>query len=96
MPVMNLTRPPPPPPEPSFPPRPPPPPPPPMINALTFVELLATVKVPLLVNVCIVLLPLVDLDPFFRDPETQLTIKDLLNSLKDHYVIKRLSYSNLF
>ena len=43
-----------------------------------------------------VLLPLIDLDPFFRDPETQLTIKDLLNSLKDHYVIKRLSYSNLF
>ena len=60
---MNLTRPPPPPPEPSFPPRPPPPPPPPMINALTFVELLATVKVPLLVNVCIVLLPLVVLVP---------------------------------
>ena len=43
-----------------------------------------------------VLLPLIDLDPFFRDPETQLTIKDLLNSLNDHYVIKRLSYSNLF
>ena len=43
-----------------------------------------------------VLLPLIDLDPFFRDPETQLTIKELLNSLKDHYVIKRLSYSNLF
>ena len=43
-----------------------------------------------------VLLPLIDLDPFFRDPETQLTIKDLLNSLKDHYVIKRLSYSNFF
>ena len=43
-----------------------------------------------------VLLPLIDLDPFFRDPETQLTIRDLLNSLKDHYVIKRLSYSNLF
>ena len=43
-----------------------------------------------------VLLPLIDLDPFFRDPETQLTTKDLLNSLKDHYVIKRLSYSNLF
>ena len=43
-----------------------------------------------------VLLPLIDLDPFFRDPETQLTIKDLLNSLKDHYVIKRLGYSNLF
>ena len=43
-----------------------------------------------------VLLPLIDLDPFFRDPETQLTIKDLLDSLKDHYVIKRLSYSNLF
>ena len=43
-----------------------------------------------------VLLPIIDLDPFFRDPETQLTIKDLLNSLKDHYVIKRLSYSNLF
>ncbi len=43
-----------------------------------------------------VLLPLIDLDPFFREPETQLTIKDLLNSLKDHYVIKRLSYSNLF
>ena len=43
-----------------------------------------------------VLLPLIDLDPFFGDPETQLTIRDLLNSLKDHYVIKRLSYSNLF
>ena len=43
-----------------------------------------------------VLLPLIDLDPFFRDPETQLTLKDLLNSLNDHYVIKRLSYSNLF
>ena len=43
-----------------------------------------------------VLLPLIDLDPFFKDPETKLTIKDLLNSLKDHYVIKRLSYSNLF
>ena len=43
-----------------------------------------------------VLLPLIDINPFFRDPETQLTLKDLLNSLNDHYVIKRLSYSNLF
>ena len=43
-----------------------------------------------------VLLPLIDLDPFFRDPETQLTIKDLLKSLKDQYVIKKLSYRNLF
>ena len=43
-----------------------------------------------------VLLPLIDLDPFLRDPETQLTIKDLLKNLKDHYVIKRLSHSNLF
>ena len=61
--VTNLTRPPPPPPEPSFPPRPPPPPPPPTINALTVAELLVTVKVPLPVNVCIVLLPLVVLVP---------------------------------
>tara|TARA_B100001142_G_scaffold106929_1_gene108744 strand:+ start:406 stop:918 length:513 start_codon:yes stop_codon:yes gene_type:complete len=43
-----------------------------------------------------VLLPLIDLDPFFRDPETQLTIKDLLKDLKDQYVIKKLSYRNLF
>ena len=38
----------------------------------------------------------IDLDPFFRDPETQLTIKDLLKDLKDQYVIKKLSYRNLF
>lgn len=43
-----------------------------------------------------VLLPLIDLDPFFRDPETQLKIKDLLKDLKDQFVIKKLSYSNLF
>ena len=43
-----------------------------------------------------VLLPLIDLNPFFRDPETKLSIKDLLSSLKDHYVIKKLSYSNFF
>ena len=43
-----------------------------------------------------VLLPLIDLDPFFKDPETKLTIKDLLSSLKDQYVIKKLSNSNLF
>ena len=59
----NLTRPPPPPPEPSFPPRPPPPPPPPTINTLTLAALLSTVKVPLLVKVCIVLSPLVVLVP---------------------------------
>ena len=28
--------------------------------------------------------------------ELKSLIKDLLDSLKDHYVIKRLSYSNLF
>ena len=43
-----------------------------------------------------VLLPLIDLAPFIRDPETQLTIKDLLKDLKDQYVIKKLSYRNLF
>ena len=43
-----------------------------------------------------VLLPLIELDPFFKDPETKLTIKDLINRLKDQYVIKKLSNSNLF
>jgi len=42
-----------------------------------------------------VLLPLQDIAPFFRDPLTKLTIRELIKKLKDHYVIEKLSYRNL-
>ena len=42
-----------------------------------------------------VLLPLQDIAPFFKDPLTKLTIRELIKKLKDHYVIEKLSYRNL-
>ena len=41
-----------------------------------------------------VLLPLYDIDPFFRHPVNKKTIKYQLADLKEHYVIKKLSYCN--
>jgi len=41
-----------------------------------------------------VLLPLKDIAPFFRHPANKKTIKHQLNALKEHYVIKKLSYCN--
>ena len=41
-----------------------------------------------------VLLPLKDIAPFFRHPTNKKTIKHQLTDLKEHYVIKKLSYCN--
>jgi len=41
-----------------------------------------------------VLLPLKDISPFFRHPVNKKTINYLLTDLKEHYVIKKLSYCN--
>ena len=43
-----------------------------------------------------VLFPLLDIAPFFRDPESKLTVKELIKNLKDYYIIEKLSYRNLF
>ena len=42
-----------------------------------------------------VLFPLLDLAPFFRDPASKLTVRELIKKLKDCYVIEKLSYRNL-
>ena len=43
-----------------------------------------------------VLYPLLDIDPFFKDPVSKLSVKELIKKLKDHYVIEKLNYRNLF
>ena len=43
-----------------------------------------------------VLFPLLDIAPFFRDPTSKLTVKELIKNLKDQYIIEKLSYRNLF
>ena len=43
-----------------------------------------------------VLFPLLDIAPFFKDPVSKLSVKELINKLKDHYVIEKLNYRNLF
>ena len=42
-----------------------------------------------------VLYPLLDIAPFFRDPVSKLSVKELIKNLKDHYVIEKLNYRNL-
>ena len=43
-----------------------------------------------------VLYPLLDIAPFFKDPVSKLSVKELIKNLKKHYVIKKLNYRNLF
>ena len=43
-----------------------------------------------------VLYPLLDITPFFKDPVSKLSVKELIKNLKDHYVIEKLNYRNLF
>ena len=43
-----------------------------------------------------VLCPLLDIAPFFKDPVSKLSVKELIKNLKDHYVIEKLNYRNLF
>ena len=43
-----------------------------------------------------VLFPLLDIAPFLRHPVSKLTVKELIKKLKDHYIIAKLSYRNLF
>ena len=43
-----------------------------------------------------VLCPLCDITPFFKHPVSKLSLKDLIKNLKDHYVIEKLNYRNLF
>ena len=42
-----------------------------------------------------VLYPLLDINPFFRHPVSKLTVKQLIEQLKDTYIVKKLSYRNL-
>ena len=42
-----------------------------------------------------VLYPLLDINPFFRHPVAKLTVKELIEQLKDTYIVKKLSYRNL-
>ena len=42
-----------------------------------------------------VLYPLLDINPFFRHPVSKLTVKQLIELLKDTYIVKKLSYRNL-
>ena len=43
-----------------------------------------------------VLCPLYDINPFFKHPVSKLSVKELIKNLKDHYVIEKLNYRNLF
>jgi len=43
-----------------------------------------------------VLCPLYDITPFFKHPVSKLSVKELIKNLKDHYVIEKLNYRNLF
>ena len=42
-----------------------------------------------------VLYPLLDINPFFRHPVSKLTVKQLIEQLKDTYIVKKLSNHNL-
>ena len=42
-----------------------------------------------------VLFPLKDISPNFRDPVSKFTVKELIQRLKNHYIIEKLSYRNL-
>ena len=42
-----------------------------------------------------VLLPILDIDPFFRHPIEKKTVKVLFRELKNQYIINQLSYRNL-
>ena len=42
-----------------------------------------------------VLYPLLDINPFFRHPVSKLTVKQLIEQLKDAYIVKKLSHRNL-
>ena len=42
-----------------------------------------------------VLYPLLDINPFFRHPVSKFTVKQLIEQLKDTYIVKKLSYRNL-
>tara|TARA_Y100000817_G_scaffold161951_1_gene126536 strand:- start:451 stop:951 length:501 start_codon:yes stop_codon:yes gene_type:complete len=43
-----------------------------------------------------VLCPLYDIAPLFKHPVSKLSVKELIKNLKDHYVIEKLNYRNLF
>ena len=43
-----------------------------------------------------VLCPLYDITPFFKHRVSKLSVKELIKNLKDHYVIEKLNYRNLF
>ena len=43
-----------------------------------------------------VLCPLYDITPFLKHPVSKLSVKELIKNLKDHYVIEKLNYRNLF
>ena len=43
-----------------------------------------------------VLCPLYDITPFFKHTVSKLSVKELIKNLKDHYVIEKLNYRNLF
>ena len=43
-----------------------------------------------------VLCPLYDINPFFKHPVSKLSVKELIKNLKDHYVVEKLNYRNLF
>ena len=43
-----------------------------------------------------VLCPLCDITPFYKHPVSKLSVKELIKNLKDHYVIEKLNYRNLF
>ena len=42
-----------------------------------------------------VLFPLKDISPNFRDPVSKFTVKELIQRLKNHYIIEKLNYRNL-
>ena len=42
-----------------------------------------------------VLYPLLDINPFFRDPASKLTVRELIKQLKDNYIVEKLSHRNL-
>ena len=43
-----------------------------------------------------VLCPLSDIAPYIKHPVSKLSVKELIKNLKDHYVIEKLNYRNLF
>ena len=43
-----------------------------------------------------VLCPLYDITHLFKHPVSKLSVKELIKNLKDHYVVEKLNYRNLF